>query len=162
VYHLLLTRLIDANHGDLTDLRRAAKLRDWAGVHRSIHRLKGSAALARCPTLVAAGKSIESAAKYRKAAVVNALLPRYVAIVTEFNDRLRDLRSNSAPRRAAATFKEFDQAVHQHACKCPGTLANCEPAPAAPPSHVCRRELQQFRRETLSWVIYRACSMVTG
>ncbi|GAA7760724.1 MULTISPECIES: Hpt domain-containing protein [Cupriavidus] len=99
VYHLLLTRLIDANHGDLTDLRRAAKLRDWAGVHRSIHRLKGSAALARCPTLVAAGKSIESAAKYRKAAVVNALLPRYVAIVTEFNDRLRDLRSNrrSAP-----------------------------------------------------------------
>jgi HPt (histidine-containing phosphotransfer) domain-containing protein len=113
VYHLLLTRLIDANHGDLTDLRRAAKLRDWAGVHRSIHRLKGSAALARCPTLVAAGKSIESAAKYRKAAVVNALLPRYVAIVTEFNDRLRDLRSNSAPRRAAATFKEFDQAVHQ-------------------------------------------------
>jgi HPt (histidine-containing phosphotransfer) domain-containing protein len=95
VYHLLLTRLIDANHGDLTDLRRAAKLRDWAGVHRSIHRLKGSAALARCPTLVAAGKSIESAAKYRKAAVVNALLPRYVAIVTEFNDRLRDLRSNA-------------------------------------------------------------------
>ncbi len=97
VYHLLLTRLIDANTSDLAELRHAAERRDWAGVRRGIHRLKGSAALARCPTLVAAGKSIESAARYRKAAVVNALLPRYVAIVTEFNDRLRELRCNRQP-----------------------------------------------------------------
>ncbi|MGO4306433.1 Hpt domain-containing protein [Cupriavidus sp. RAF12] len=44
LYRLLLTRLMDTNAADLTDLRRAAALRDRAGVQRSVHRLKGSGA----------------------------------------------------------------------------------------------------------------------
>ncbi|MBV8271446.1 MAG: Hpt domain-containing protein [Cupriavidus sp.] len=119
VYHMLLTRLLDANTTDLVELRHAVDRRDWPGVHRSVHRLKGSAALARCPTLVAAGKSIESAAGHGKAAVVNALLPRYVAIVAEFNDQLQKLRGDS--RLAQGTFKEFEEAVHPPRVQAPDT-----------------------------------------
>jgi len=111
VYDMLLVRLIDANTTDLAELRHAVDRRDWPGVQRNVHRLKGSAALARCPTLVAAGKSIESAAGQGKAAVVNALLPRYIAIVTEFNEQLRAIRPDP-PRLAPGTFKDFDESVH--------------------------------------------------
>ncbi|SDD33825.1 Hpt domain-containing protein [Cupriavidus sp. YR651] len=93
LYRMLLTRLMDTNAADLANLRRAAALRDWAGVQRSVHRLKGSGALARCTTVVVAGKSLESAARQGKAAVVQALLPRYIAIVTEFSDALAGLRA---------------------------------------------------------------------
>ncbi len=96
---MLLTRPIDANTTDLAELRHAVERRDWPGVHRNVHRLKGSAALGRCPTPVAAGKSIESAARQGKAAVVNALLPRYVAIVTELNDQLRELYKSTSGTR---------------------------------------------------------------
>ena len=89
---MLLTRLLDANLADLEHLRRAVCRRDWPTVHRSLHRIKGSAALARCNTLVAAGKSLESAAGQGNAAVINTLLPRYTAILKEFNDTLLALR----------------------------------------------------------------------
>jgi len=95
---MLLTRLLDANLADLEHLRRAVCRRDWPTVHRSLHRIKGSAALARCGTLVAAGKSLESAAGQGNAAVVNTLLPRYVAIVQEFNDTLSALGSGARGR----------------------------------------------------------------
>ncbi len=67
----------------MANLQRTVATSDWTGVQRTVHRIRGSAALARCPTLVAAGKSLESAARQGKPAVIDALLPRYVAIVTE-------------------------------------------------------------------------------
>ncbi|WP_454765750.1 Hpt domain-containing protein [Cupriavidus campinensis] len=93
LYRMLLARLIETNQADMANLRRAAAVRDWAGVQRTVHRIKGSAALVRCPTLVAAGKSLEAAARQGKGAVVGALLPRYIAIVTEFNDALLALHA---------------------------------------------------------------------
>jgi HPt (histidine-containing phosphotransfer) domain-containing protein len=95
---MLLAQLMDANTTDLADLRRAVVRRDWPGVNRTLHRIKGSAALARCPTLVAAGKSLESAAGNGNAAVVNTLLPRYAAILKEFNDTLSALRPGRSHR----------------------------------------------------------------
>ncbi len=91
VHAMLVTHLLEGNTSDLAELRRAVSRRDWQAVHRSVHRIKGSAALARCATLVAAGKSIESAAGHGNAAVVNILLPRYTAIVEEFNATLAAL-----------------------------------------------------------------------
>ncbi len=92
VQSMLVSRLLDGNASDLRTLRKAVALRDWPTVQRSLHRIKGSAALARCNTLVAAGKSLESAAGEGNAAVVNTLLPRYTAILKEFNDTLLALR----------------------------------------------------------------------
>lgn len=92
VQAMLVAHLQDANTTDLADLRRAVARRDWPGVQRSVHRIKGSAALARCSTLVAAGKSLESAATPGNAAVVNTLLPRYTAILKEFDATLSALR----------------------------------------------------------------------
>lgn len=92
VQAMLVARLLDGNAADARALHRAVALRDWTGVQRSLHRLKGSAALARCNTLVAAGKSLESAAGQGNAAVVNTLFPRYTAILKEFNDTLLALR----------------------------------------------------------------------
>ena len=92
VQAMLVARLLDGNAADLDALRKAVTLRDWPTVQRSLHRIKGSAALARCNTLVAAGKSLESAAGHGNAAVVNTLLPRYTAILKEFNDTLLALR----------------------------------------------------------------------
>lgn len=91
LHAMLVTRLIEANTADLAALHKAIARRDWPGVHRSAHRLKGSAALARCATLVAAGKSLESAAGQGSTIVVNTLFPRYVAIVAEFNATLAAL-----------------------------------------------------------------------
>ncbi|SDP76611.1 Hpt domain-containing protein [Ralstonia sp. 25mfcol4.1] len=92
VQAMLVARLLDGNATDASALRKAVALRDWAAVQRSLHRIKGSAALARCNTLVAAGKSLESAAGQGNAAVVNTLFPRYTAILKEFNDTLLALR----------------------------------------------------------------------
>lgn len=92
VQAMLVARLLDGNAADARALRKAIALRDWAAVQRSLHRIKGSAALARCNTLVAAGKSLESAAGQANAAVVNTLFPRYTAILKEFNDTLLALR----------------------------------------------------------------------
>ncbi|WP_082926233.1 Hpt domain-containing protein [Cupriavidus sp. D384] len=92
VQAMLVARLLDGNAEDLNALRKAVALRDWPAVQRSLHRIKGSAALARCNTLVAAGKSLESAAGQGNAAVINTLLPRYTAILKEFNDTLLALR----------------------------------------------------------------------
>ena len=99
MYAQLLKQLFDANRVDLAGLRRAIARRDWPAVHHSVHRIKGSAALARCTSLVASGKSLESAAAQGNAAVVNALLPRYAAMVTEFNDTLSDLLGRANPDR---------------------------------------------------------------
>lgn len=93
LYRMLLARLIETNEADMANLHRTVAMRDWIGVQRTVHRIKGSAALSRCPTLVAAGKSLESAARQGKPAVIDALLPRYVAIVTEFNDALIALQA---------------------------------------------------------------------
>ncbi len=102
VQAMLVRRLLDTNAADLADLRRAVSRRDWPGVHRSVHRIKGAAALARCTTLVAAGKSLESAAGQGSAAVVNTLLPRYIAILAEFNDTLSALCPDSGAAVADA------------------------------------------------------------
>ncbi|MWL90688.1 Hpt domain-containing protein [Cupriavidus sp. SW-Y-13] len=91
---MLVARLIETNATDLQDLRHAVTRRDWPGVRRTVHRIKGAAALARCASVIAAGKSIESAAGQGNAAVVNTLLPRYVAILGAFNDTLAALESN--------------------------------------------------------------------
>ncbi|MCA3183767.1 MULTISPECIES: Hpt domain-containing protein [unclassified Cupriavidus] len=92
VQAMLVSRLLEGNASDLRTLRKAVALRDWPTVQRSLHRIKGSAALARCNTLVTAGKSLESAAGQGNAAVVNTLLPRYTAILKEFDDTLLALR----------------------------------------------------------------------
>ncbi|WP_257993587.1 Hpt domain-containing protein [Cupriavidus pauculus] len=89
---MLVARPLDGNTTDLQALRNGVALRDWPAVQRSLHRIKGSAALARCNTLVAAGKSLESAAGQSNAAVINTLLPRYTAILKEFNETLLALR----------------------------------------------------------------------
>lgn len=99
---MLVTRLLDGNAQDLADLRRAIARRDWPEVQRSLHRLKGSAALARCHTLVVAGKSLESAAGQGNAGVVNTLLPRYAAILKEFDDTLSALRQSRCACQCAA------------------------------------------------------------
>jgi len=109
LYRMLLARLIETNEADMANLQRTVAMRDWTGVQRTVHRTKGSAALARCPTLVAAGKSLESAARQGKPAVIDALLPRYVAIVTEFNDALIALQA-AAP--GAATPAGGPEASH--------------------------------------------------
>lgn len=98
VQTMLLAHLIDGNTRDLADLRKSVARRDWPDVHRCLHRIKGSAALARCKTLVAAGKSLDSAAGQGNAAVVNTLLPRYAAILKEFNDTLEALRPGQCHR----------------------------------------------------------------
>ncbi|TSP09388.1 Hpt domain-containing protein [Cupriavidus campinensis] len=104
LYRMLLARLIETNEADMANLQRTVATGDWTGVQRAVHRTKGSAALARCPTLVAAGKSLESAARQGKRAVIDALLPRYVAIVTEFNDALIALQAAApgAPAHAGS------------------------------------------------------------
>ena len=148
---VLLQSLLDANVVDAADLHGAVSRRDWPEVHRCVHRIKGGAALARCPTLIAAAKSIESAAGQGNAAVVNALLPRFIAIVSEFNDTLsmlfplKDVSETHGPPRDSTNLKDSDTSP---ACKPRQALAHCEPVPAAPPkSSSCRRQ-RQFRRET--------------
>lgn len=89
----LATHLLDTNVVDVAELRSAARRHDWHCVCHCVHRIKGGAALARCATLVAAGKSIESAAGQGNGAVVKALIPRFVSIVAEFNETLTALLS---------------------------------------------------------------------
>lgn len=93
LYRMLLARLVDTHQVDMANLERAAAARDWAGVQRAVHRMKGSAALARCPTLVKASLSIEGAALLERGKVVSMLLPRYLAIVTDFNEALLALQA---------------------------------------------------------------------
>lgn len=98
VQTMIVTHLLDANDKDLAELRRAVARRDWPDVQHCLHRIKGSAALARCTSLLAAGKSLESAAGQGNAAVVNTLFPRYVAILKEFSDTLSALRPGRCHR----------------------------------------------------------------
>ncbi|RZT31927.1 Hpt domain-containing protein [Cupriavidus agavae] len=92
---MLVARLLETNATDLADLRFAVARRDWPGVRRTVHRIKGAAALAGCTSLVAAGKSIESAAGQGNGAVVNTLLPRYIAILDAFNDTLSAVEASA-------------------------------------------------------------------
>lgn len=88
VQAMLVSRLLEGNASDLRTLRKAVALRDWPTVQRA----NAALPLMRCNTLVAAGKSLESAAGEGNAAVVNTLLPRYTAILKEFDDTLLALR----------------------------------------------------------------------
>lgn len=116
VHAMLVTHLLEGNTSDLADLRRAVSRRDWQAVNRSVHRIKGSAALARCATLVAAGKSIESAAGHGNVAVVNILLPRYTAILEEFNATLAALSpaaGNLSANRSAPSHIDILPALNE-------------------------------------------------